>query len=404
MAKYVFLNMPAHGHVNPTLPIVQELVRRGQQVSYYLTEEFRDAVQATGAVFHGYESKMKEIMAMSFDKEGNMSPERVASISQEMAGQMRQVPPGVMDSIRAEQPDVIVYDFMCMWAKQVVQELQVPAITTRATYVSNEHFNLNDEMKRSMHYFPEMRKRMEMMRAMMVEQDKSSTDLFADMLQNVESLNIVIIPKEFQPAAETFDGRYVFVGSSISPRHEAPDFPFNQLDTERPLLYISLGSVAFPQPEFFKVCFEAFAEQPWQVVLSVGRLTDLTTLGPIPDNFLLAPYVPQLDILPRTHLFVTHAGTNSVLESMYYGVPMVLIPQQPEQRLHAQRVVDMGLGVMLEKDAVSALTLREAVERVAHDPAYRERMQQMQHVTRSGGGYQRAADVIMQFVQERAIS
>lgn len=83
---------------------------------------------------------------------------------------------------------------------------------------------------------------------------------------------------------------------------------------------------------------------------------------------------------------------------------MVLIPQQPEQRLHAQRVVDMGLGVMLEKDAVSALTLREAVERVAHDPAYRERMQQMQHVTRSGGGYQRAADVIMQFVQERAIS
>src|SRR5689334_16185288 len=102
MAKYVFLNMPAHGHVNPTLPIVQELVRRGQQVSYYVTEEFRGAVQATGAVFHsygGYEAKMKEIMVVSFDKEGNMSPERVASISQEMAGQMRQVPPGVMDSV-----------------------------------------------------------------------------------------------------------------------------------------------------------------------------------------------------------------------------------------------------------------------------------------------------------------
>src|SRR5581483_8771844 len=124
------------------------------------------------------------------------------------------------------------------------------------------------------------------------------------------------------------------------------------------LLYISLGSVAIPQPAFFKVCFEAFAEQPWQVVLSVGSFIDLTKLGPVPDNFLLAPYVPQLDILPRTHIFVTHGGMNSVLESMYYGVPMVLIPQQPEQRLHAQRVVDMGLGVMLEKGAVSALTLR----------------------------------------------
>lgn len=407
MAKYVFLNMPAHGHVNPTLPIVQELVRRGQQVSYYLTEEFRDAVQATGAVFYGYESKMKELMAMSFSKEGNMSSERMASVSQEITGQMHQVPSGVMDSIRAEQPDVIVYDFMCAWAKIVAQELQVPAITTRATYASNDHFNLQDEMKQRMHDFPGMRKRMEMMRTMMAEQGKSSADPFADfssIWQDAESLNIVIMPKEFQPAAETFDDRYVFVGSSISPRHEAPDFPFDQLDTDRPLLYISLGSVAFPQPEFFKQCFEAFAEQPWQVVLSVGRVIDVTTLGPVPDNFLLAPYVPQLDILPRTHIFVTHAGTNSVLESMYYGVPMVLIPQQPEQQLHAQRVVDMGLGVMLGKDVVSAITLREAVERVDHDPAYRERMQQMQHITRAGGGYQRAADAIMQFTQVRAKS
>jgi MGT family glycosyltransferase len=145
MAKYVFFNVPVHGHVNPTLPIVQELVRRGQQVSYYLTEEFRDAVQATGAVFHGYESKMKEVMGMSFGKEGNTSPERVASISQEIAGQMRQVPPGVMDSVYAEQPDVIVYDVACMWAKKVIQELQIPAITTCATYTSNEHFNIHEE-------------------------------------------------------------------------------------------------------------------------------------------------------------------------------------------------------------------------------------------------------------------
>lgn len=405
MAKYVFLNIPAYGHVNPTLPIVQELVRRGQQVSYYLTEDFREAVQATGAIFHGYESKMKEIMAMSFDKEDNMSPERAASIFQERAGLIRQVPPGVMDSIRAEQPDVIVYGFVCLWAKQIIQELQVPAVTTRATYASNEYFDLHNEMKQSIHYFPERLKQMEMMRTMMADQNKSSADPFDDfssILQNAESLNIICLPKEFQPAAETFDERYVFIGSSISPRYEAPDFPFDQLNTERQLLYISLGTMAISQPEFFKLCFEAFAGQPWQVVLSVGRLIDVTTLGPIPDNFLLAPYVPQLDILPRTHIFVTHAGTNSVLESMYYGVPMVLIPQQPEQRLHAQRVVEMGLGVMLEKGAVSALTLREAVERVAHDPVYRERMQQMQHVTRSGGGYQRAADAIMQFAQERA--
>src|SRR5436305_13467788 len=63
MAKYVFLNMPASGHVNPTLAVAQELVRREQMVSYYLTEEFRDVVEATGAVFQPYESKLKGISA-----------------------------------------------------------------------------------------------------------------------------------------------------------------------------------------------------------------------------------------------------------------------------------------------------------------------------------------------------
>jgi MGT family glycosyltransferase len=294
---------------------------------------------------------------------------------------------------------------MCLWAKNVSQELKVPSITIRASFAANEHFNiLSLVMQKMMQQFPGMRERPEMMKAMMAGQGGAFTNPFADfsnLFRNEEQLNIVIMPKEFQPAAETFDDRYVFVGSSILPRREATDFPFDQLKTDQPLLYISLGSVAVPQLEFFKLCFDAFAEQPWQVVLSIGKLLDPTTLGPAPDNFLLAPYVPQLEILPRTHIFVTHAGANSVIESMHYGVPMVLIPQQPEQQIHAQRVVEMGLGVMLGKDALSAATLREAVERVDHDPAYRERMQQMQQVTRAGGGYQRAADAIMQFAQER---
>ena len=125
-------------------------------------------------------------------------------------------------------------------------------------------------------------------------------------------------------------------------------------------------------------------------------------LGQIPENFLLSPYVPQLEILPRTQIYVTHAGTNSVMESLYYGVPMVLIPQQPEQHMHAQRVADLGLGLMLEKEAVNATTLRETVDRVAHDPLYRERAQHMQQSVRAAGGYQRAADAIIEFTKVRA--
>jgi MGT family glycosyltransferase len=154
------------------------------------------------------------------------------------------------------------------------------------------------------------------------------------------------------------------------------------------------------QPEFYKHCFEAFGGQPWQVVLTVGKSTDTTQLGSIPANFLLSPYVPQLEILPRTRVFVTHAGTNSVMESMYYGVPMVLIPQQPEQQMHARRTVELGLGVQLDKGAVTAASLREAVERVANDPQYRARAQEMQLRMHEDGGYQRATDAIVEFTQK----
>ena len=403
MAKYVFLNMPARGHVNPTLAVVQELVRRGQEVSYYLTEEFRDVVQATGAVFQPYESKLKGVPTMppSFSSVGGAPTGSVGPMF--LLEDMRYVPLQIIDRIRAEQPDVIVYDFMCFWARTVIDELHVPAVATRATYASNEHFNMMDQMRERMQNMPAAREMMERMRARMAEQGGSSTNPLADIFSvfsRAEQLNIIFIPKEFQPAAETFDDRYLLVGPSILPRHEAPDFPFDQLSSDRPLLYISLGSIFTNQPEFYKQCFAAFADQPWQVVLSIGKHIDLTTLGPVPENFLLSPYVPQLDILPRTRLFVTHAGTNSVMESMYFGVPMVLIPQQPEQQMHAQRVVDLGLGVMLDKGSVTTSTLREAVERVAHDEAYRERAQRMQQSVRAAGGYQRAVDTIMQFTEE----
>lgn len=405
MAKYVFLNMPAHGHVNPTLAVVQELVRRGQQVSYYLTEEFRTAVEATGATFQPYESKLKDMPTKpSFFGSTQGRPAWQVGPSF-MLADMEYVPPQIIDRIRAEQPDVIVYDFMCAWAKTIIDDLQVPAIQMRPTYASNEHFNLMEEVRARVQTMPGMMERMHSLRAALESGDVDATKAITTMFsafRRAEQLNIIFIPRDFQPAAETFDERFVFVGPTILPRHEALAFPFERLNAERPLLYISLGSVFNNQPAFYQQCFAAFADQPWQVVLSIGKRSDPAALGPIPANFLLAPYVPQLEILPRAQLFVTHAGTNSVMESLYFGVPMVLIPQQPEQQLHALRIAEMGLGIALDREAMNATALREAVERVAQDPTYRERVQSMQQSVRTAGGYQLAADAMIEFIRARA--
>jgi MGT family glycosyltransferase len=396
MAKYSFLNVPAWGHVNPTLPVVQELVRRGHEVSYYLTEEFRETVEATGAIFQPYESKIKELAKGGIGGANIGMGPRVFILEDR-----KFVPPQVIDRIRAEKPDVILYDFMCGWAKVIRDELHVPAIGLRATYASNEHFNLFQHIRASMQNSANGQEFLERFNAIQAaSSSENPMEAITREFTDVEPLNIIFMSRAFQPMEETFDERFLFVGSSIQTRHQATSFPFDKLNNELPLLYISMGSVMTNQPEFYKHCFEAFGGQPWQVVLTVGKSTDTTQLGSIPANFLLSSYVPQLEILPRTRVFVTHAGTNSVMESMYYGVPMVLIPQQPEQQMHARRTVELGLGVQLDKGAVTAASLREAVERVANDPQYRTRAQEMQQRMHEDGGYQRATDAIIEFTQK----
>jgi MGT family glycosyltransferase len=399
MAKYVFLNIGAHGHVNPTLAVVQELVKRGHEVSYYLIEEFRSIIEATGAVFRPYEVNpaLREVMAGGGMFQPGNAPAKMPNLKEITA-----IPPDVLERVRVERPDVILYDSMCFWAREVVDELHIPAITFFTSYAANKHFNIMDQMKAANAKGISGAAGMFAQMAKMGPSAFSLMKEFSRMASHFEEFNIVFIPKEYQPKAETFDESYLFVGPSILPRHDAPDFPFEQLKSNLPLLYISLGSVFTNQVDFYKHCFAAFGEQSWQVVLSIGKNTDLTTLGPVPENFLLAGYVPQLELLPRAHLFVTHGGANSVMESIYFGVPTVLIPQQPEQHMNAQRTVELGMGVLLEKEDVTAQTLRAAVGRVSNDATYRENTQRMQQAIRAEGGYQAAADGIERFTAQKA--
>ncbi|HZR41020.1 MAG TPA: nucleotide disphospho-sugar-binding domain-containing protein, partial [Ktedonobacteraceae bacterium] len=212
---------------------------------------------------------------------------------------------------------------------------------------------------------------------------------------------IVFLPKLFQPRAETFDHRYLFVGPCLAPRQEASSFPWNRLRSEQPLLYISLGTVANNQPEFFKLCFAALGASNYQVVLSGGGQFAPDAFAPVPANFLTALYVPQTEMLARAQVFVTHGGMNSVMESLSYGVPMVAIPQQMEQARTAQRLVELGLAIMLAKETVTATELREAIEQVASDATFRQRAQQMQQVMHDAGGAGQAAEAIIQFAEKQ---
>lgn len=408
MAKYVFMNIPAYGHVNPTLAVAKELVRRGESVVYYLTEDFRELVETTGATFRAYQPFMKPQSASQAAARPQASNE--AEGQPALTRDNRDGIYEMLERVRAEQPDFIIYDALHLWARSIAEALHVPAILTCPILVAHEKYNplkehlnlLNGQVSLPIPIPPVALERIQARINEMRARYHLPVFDMRDFYTHAEPLNIVFMPRVFHPAGDLFDDRYVFVGPSVSPYHSPSPFPLENLDNQRNL-YISLGTVVNDHPGFFRLCFEAFKAEDWQVVLAYGSRVEKATLGTAPANFLLAAYAPQLEVLQKSQVFVTHGGMNSIMESLYYGVPLVVLPQTPEQKMNAQRIIELGLGVVLDMNNLTAESLREAVQEISSDPEILRNVQKMQKTVREAGSYQLATDTILAFAQKHPI-
>ena len=389
MAKFAFFNVPLHAHINPTLPVAQALVAQGHEVVYYLTEKYRSAIEATGAKFFGYQSQIEQA---SSDFQAHSHSLTVPIL---MVGESNAVIPQILESVRAEQPDCIVYDPFCFSGRFIAQMLAIPAVISRVTFVAHEQ---------TRRFFQNTVLPAEDASLFQASMEQLCTryaiqpfDVASIFLHN-EALNIVFIPRSFQIDGASFGEEYRFVGPSVGARCEPSDFPFDQLG-EQPVIYITLGTVYNNSPDFFKACFAAFADQPRQVVVATGRPAEQMNLGPIPANFLVHTYVPQLEVMEHAAVFVGSGSMTSTMEAITRGVPMVHIPQAVAQEGIARRVAGLGLGITLDKETLTVESLRNAVVRILNDSTYKMRVQQMQEDARVAGGFQAAAQALQEYIQ-----
>jgi GMP synthase (glutamine-hydrolysing) A subunit len=130
-----------------------------------------------------------------------------------------------------------------------------------------------------------------------------------------------------------------------------------------------------PKTAFYRDCFQAFQREDLQVILSVGANVSAESLGKVPANFIVQSHVPQLDVLRRATVFVTHGGMNSVNEGLYHGVPLLVVPQMSEQAMVGRRVEELGAGIYLAKEDVTAERLRGSVRRLLSEDGFRLRAQ-----------------------------
>jgi MGT family glycosyltransferase len=136
--------------------------------------------------------------------------------------------------------------------------------------------------------------------------------------------------------------------------------------------------------------------------MSIGTATTEASLGSPPANIVEKPGGPQLVVLQRASVFVSHGGMNSVSESLYHGVPLVVVPQMGEQEIIARQVEELGAGLCLAKKEVTAGRLRQSVDRVLGDVKFRNQAALVRESFEGAGGAARGADAIMAFTSRRA--
>jgi zeaxanthin glucosyltransferase len=208
-------------------------------------------------------------------------------------------------------------------------------------------------------------------------------------------------PKEFDFPGIPWPAQFHYAGPFYDNEGREPvPFPWEKL-TDKPLIYASLGTLVNGQYDVYKHILEAVGPlQDVQVVLSVGKNINPENLGPIPSNMIIVCSAPQIELLKRAALCITHAGLNTTLESLAHGVPMVAIPIGYDQPGTAARIAHHGTGEFIELDELTTDSLRVLIEKVLQDPSYRERADHFQKVISKTRGLDVAADIIEQAFQK----
>lgn len=386
MSKIAFFCIPAHGHTNPTLEVVKEIVNRGNEVWYYSYDSMKEKIESTGA---------KYISCDKYDNQMHLKPEDAGRIGKDIAFSMEilvnttlALDEAILEEMKAWKPDCIVADSVATWGKLTALKLGIPFVSSTTTFAFNQHSakimkqGIGD-LAKMLFSMPKANKYVKKLK----DKGYPVKDVLSIVQNDNDTNTIVYTSPEFQPCAETFSDKYTFVGPSIR------KLDYEVKKPEKKTIYISLGTVNNQVVSFFKNCIGALKDSDCNVIMSVGDIIDLAQLGTIPENITVERSVNQMEVLQKADVFVTHCGMNSVNEALYYQVPLVLFPQTNEQGGVAYRVNELGAGIYLKENSVAAV--KEAVEEVMNNPSYKKCAKSIAESFYRCGGAKEAADKIL---------
>ncbi|NMO54856.1 hypothetical protein HH310_27190 [Actinoplanes sp. TBRC 11911] len=366
-----FLAPPTPGHVNPTLPLVRELVARGHRVRYVTGAATAARIRRTGAETIEFPLAVDDLV-------GGFSTTRMAEVLDVFVDRLRAVTPAIVETLRADPPDLICHNPAAVIGASVATLLGVADLRLATGFAENARVSVADRM--TAHGFDPQDARL-------AAYERNAFLLCHDIAPPRDPAGtptLVFIPRSFQLDGHTFDDTFTFVGP------EPHRTPAARNWTPPPggdrVLYVS----APRRPDFHRLCVNAFTGTTWHVVLPVGDRTELTA----PANFEIAPRLPHRDVLRHAAAFVCQADMTELMEALVAGVPVVALPLTPEQRLNAARLAELGAGSVGELATLTPADLRELAGRLVVDRAFGRTLERDFGPHTSTGGARLAADTV----------
>ncbi len=333
--KIVYFSTPAFGHLNAEYPVISKLIENGYSVDWYCSKKYKSFVEETGANYKEYRIdfdtyNLSDVTANFYNLfENLLQLNRSAYLE-------------YVDEIKKEKPDLILYDSMCSFAKNISKKLRIKSICLSGLMGYNfwtfmfSHMFIST-MKLICTNFSSIIKLYKEEKKFRVSNGLgkfSPMDLFV----NKGDLTLVFSPKECQPFYKTFDKSFVFVGTTIKDRLKRSKEKYGKYD-----IYVSLGSIFTENGELLNNIINNELLKGKHTIINVGNLQ----MKNLP-NIEFVKSTDQLALLPQIDLFVNHGGLCSVYESIYFGIFQICIPQQEEHRLTAQMVERRKIGMRVE--------------------------------------------------------
>jgi UDP:flavonoid glycosyltransferase YjiC (YdhE family) len=372
MKRILFISIPEKGHLNPMIGPGVYLRDRGHTVAFFASRDVSAQLRAAGL------DSVPEMLAQlppAAENRGDVFARKVRTrdwlrgwIKQLLVEQAEEQIEPLRKVIRNFQPDVVVVDPMIYAAIIAAHEEELPwvALSNSLNPVLDE--SVHSELIDTLSWLAPERARFFNRHGL--NQRFSGCDAISPWLTVAF-------------ATEEFIGRAAsgirMVGPSFPPgsRGDEAQFQWNRLRNDVPKVYLSFGSQLYHQPGLFRRVIEATGGLGVQLVIAAQQLYDSPDLGALPEHVLACGYAPQLSLLPRVNVFVTHGGANSVMEALRFGVPLLVSPVCNDQFHQAHYVRQSGVGMVLDLQRAGVTECRAALEKLLNDTEIKAQMKRV---------------------------